>query len=157
MNILILCTGNSARSILGEVLFTDLSDGRIDGYSAGSSPRDEPHPMALKTLKRHGHSVDGLSSKSWDEFGDEDAPIMDAVVTVCDSAAAETCPVWPGAPARAHWGLPDPAGIRDEAESRIAFEATYEALSDRVRFFLENCQDLSDPVAVQSALRRAHG
>lgn len=132
LNILILCTGNSARSILGEVLVTALGQGRLQGYSAGSQPKGEPHPMALETLKAHGHSVDGLRSKSWDEFATGAAPRIDAVITVCDSAAAEVCPVWPGAPVKAHWGLPDPAHIEDDAECRAAFEATYEALAERI-------------------------
>lgn len=156
MNILILCTGNSARSILGEVLFSDLSEGRVQGWSAGSQPKGEVNPMALKVLQSHGHSVDGLHSKSWDEFGQENAPHFDAVITVCDSAASESCPVWPGSPVTVHWGLPDPAGIYDENESRIAFEATYEALSDRIHRFLESEPDFSSPHALKHALRMVH-
>lgn len=155
MNILILCTGNSARSIIGEVLFTDLSEGCVTGWSAGSKPKSEPHSMALQVLKSHGHSVDGLYSKSWDEFADDDAVKFDAVITVCDSAASETCPVCPGSPVTAHWGLPDPAGVDDETERRIAFEATYEALSDRIHRFLADGADYSSPHTLQHALRSA--
>jgi arsenate reductase (thioredoxin) len=133
MNILILCTGNSARSILGEALVNALGEGRIHGFSAGSAPKGEPHPLALKTLESHGHPTEGLSSKSWDVFAGPDAPELDAVITVCDGAAAESCPVWPGAPVKAHWGLPDPAGIADIARARAAFEATYQALRRRVK------------------------
>lgn len=132
LNILILCTGNSARSILGEALFNARADGRIRAYSAGSAPTGAPNPYALETLERHGLPTHGARSKSWDEFEGPDAPQMDAVITVCDSAAAETCPVWPGAPVRAHWGLPDPAGIEDPEQARAAFEATYQALAAAV-------------------------
>ncbi|WP_203292826.1 arsenate reductase ArsC [Maricaulis parjimensis] len=150
LNILILCTGNSARSILGEVLVTALGEGRLQGFSAGSQPKGQPHPVALETLKAHGHPIDRLRSKSWDEFTVENAPRIDAVITVCDSAAAEVCPVWPGAPVKAHWGLQDPAYIEDDAECRVAFEATYQALSKRIRTLLAGL-DGDD----QAALKRA--
>lgn len=156
MNILILCTGNSARSILGEAIFTALGAPAITGYSAGSSPKGAPHPLALETLRRHGHPTDQLRSKSWDEFERPDAPVMDAVITVCDSAASEPCPVWPGAPARAHWGLPDPAGIEDDDAARAAFEETYAALTLRVERFLRAAPDFSDAAAVSAALQNAH-
>jgi arsenate reductase len=129
VNILILCTGNSARSILGEALFTARSKGAITGYSAGSQPAGRPNPYAIETLKRHGLPINGARSKSWDEFDAPGAPVMDAVITVCDSAASETCPVWPGAPVRAHWGLPDPAAIEDPDAARAAFEDTYQKLA----------------------------
>jgi arsenate reductase len=132
LNILVLCTGNSARSILGEALFTALGAGRIRGLSAGSAPKGEPHPLALQTLKAHGHDIAGLRSKSWDEFAGPDAPTIDAVITVCDNAAAEVCPVWPGAPVKAHWGLPDPAAIGDPDAARAAFERTYAELERRI-------------------------
>lgn len=132
MNILILCTGNSARSILGEALIGAESGGRWNGYSAGSAPKGAPHRMALRTLKAHGHDVSGFASKSWDVFAGPDAPQMDAVITVCDSAAAESCPIWPGAPVAAHWGLPDPAAAPESGQAN-AFEATYQALRRKVR------------------------
>ncbi len=151
LNILILCTGNSARSILGEVLVTALGQGRLSGFSAGSQPKGQPHPVALETLRAHGHAIEGLRSKSWDEFATGNAPRIDAVITVCDSAAAEVCPVWPGAPVKAHWGLPDPAHIEDEAECRAAFEATYDALSERIGALLAGL-DGDDQVALKRAL-----
>lgn len=129
MNILILCTGNSARSIIGEVLVS--AQPGLNGFSAGSTPKGRPHPTALKVLGSHGHALEGLSSKSWDVFATEDAPAMDLVITVCDNAAGETCPFWPGGPVQAHWGLPDPAAVTGEGQ-RDAFEATYAALKTRV-------------------------
>jgi arsenate reductase len=155
LNILILCTGNSARSILGEVLVSDLGQGRLKGYSAGSTPKGQPHPIALETLRAHGHDTAGLRSKSWDEFAAPGAPPIDAVITVCDSAAAEVCPVWPGAPVKAHWGLPDPAYIEDPAECRAAFEATYEALKTRIEALLERLEG-EDRDALKSALATPH-
>ncbi|WP_300541995.1 arsenate reductase ArsC [Maricaulis sp.] len=154
LNILVLCTGNSARSILGEVLFTDLGKGRLRGFSAGSRPKGQPHPVALKTLRAHGHDTTGLRSKSWDEFAADGVPVIDAVITVCDNAAAEACPVWPGAPVKAHWGLPDPAYIEDPAECRAAFEATYEALRRRISALLD-ALDGDDRAALDRALRHA--
>ncbi|SLN53959.1 arsenate reductase ArsC [Roseisalinus antarcticus] len=131
-NVLVLCTGNSARSILGEVLFRDATAGRFRGYSAGSQPKEAPHPDALRLLAEKGHDTTGLASKSWDVFAAPDAPRMDIVITVCDSAASETCPYWPGAPVRAHWGLPDPAGVTDPAARARAFAETYRALAARI-------------------------
>jgi arsenate reductase (thioredoxin) len=155
LNILILCTGNSARSILGEVLVSDLGQGRLKGYSAGSTPKGQPHPVALETLRAHGHDTTGLRSKSWDEFAAPGAPKIDAVITVCDSAAAEVCPVWPGAPVKAHWGLPDPAYIEDPTECRAAFEATYEALKARIEVLLAQLEG-EDRDALKSALAKPH-
>lgn len=129
MNILILCTGNSARSIIGEVLVC--AQPGLQGFSAGSKPKGRPHPMALAVLAAHGHEVSGLSSKSWDVFAAPGAPRMHAIITVCDNAAGESCPYWPGHPVQAHWGLPDPAAIEGEGQ-RAAFEETYSALSARV-------------------------
>ena len=121
LNILILCTGNSCRSILGEVLFNELGDGRVQACSAGSQPAGAVNPRAIEKLAAEGHAVVGLASKSWDTFSGPDAPALDIVITVCDSAAGETCPVWSGGPITVHWGIPDPAdAIPDEAEA--AFE-----------------------------------
>ena len=131
MNILILCTGNSARSIIGEALVS-ATDG-LNGYSAGSTPKGEPHPMALNVLKAHGHDVSGFRSKSWDEFGGADAPKMDVIITVCHNAAGESCPYWPGHPVTAHWGLPDPANVEEMNFQRAAFEDTYASLATRIK------------------------
>jgi len=132
--ILVLCTGNSSRSLIGEALINHLGGGRFKAYSAGSDPAGKPNPYALQVLKSHGVPVEGLRSKSWDEFAEDSAAKMDAVITVCDNAAAEVCPIWPGAPAKCHWGLPDPAAVQgsDEAKKK-AFEKTYAALEKRVR------------------------
>lgn len=132
--ILILCTGNSARSILGEALLRDLGAERFEAFSAGSQPKGAPHPAALALLAARGHATDGLSSKSWDMFAGAGAPKLDAVITVCASAAGETCPVFYGAPARAHWGLDDPAAVTEPPEAvAAAFAATYAALETRVK------------------------
>jgi arsenate reductase len=134
IGILVLCTGNSARSILGEALLRDLGAGRFAAYSAGSQPKGAPHPAALALLSARGHAVDGLASKSWDVFAAPGAPKLDAVITVCASAAGETCPVFFGAPARAHWGLDDPAAVTGPPEAvERAFAATYAALETQVR------------------------
>ena len=115
-NILFLCTGNSARSILAEALATTLSRGRFVGYSAGSKPNGYIHPIVLKMTKEMGYPLSLLRSKSWDEFGKESAPHMDFIITVCDSAAGEECPYWPGHPATAHWGFPDPSSVEGSDE-----------------------------------------
>ena len=136
-HVLVLCTGNSARSILGEALFNALGKGRFIAHSAGSHPVGRVNPFALKLLLRQGHSIDGLRSKSWDEFAAPGAPEIDFIFTVCDNAAGETCPIWPGKPATAHWGIPDPAGVEggDEAK-RAAFKTAYNQLARRIRLFM---------------------
>ena len=133
-NILILCTANSARSILGEAILAKLGEGRVQAFSAGSTPRGTPNPDGIALLKDHGHDTSGLRSKSWDEFDGADAPKMDIVITVCDNAAGESCPIWPGAPVQAHWGIPDPAGRGETPEDRrAAFAETYRLLEMRIR------------------------
>lgn len=156
IRILVLCTGNSARSILGESLFNALGDGRVTAISAGSQPKGEPHPIALETLRRHGHATDGLSSKSWDVFAGTQAPEIHGVITVCDSAASEACPIWPGAPVQVHWGLPDPAYVTPEAACREAFEQTYSALKARIEAVMAAEADLTDPAALKAVLKAAH-
>ena len=138
MNILVLCTGNSARSILGEALLNKLGAGLgLRAFSAGSRPAGRVNPAALTLLREKGFDVSGFRSKSWEEFAAPDAPRMDLVITVCDSAAKETCPVWPGAPLRAHWGIPDPAAVSGDAqEVRAAFDAAYRRLERRIKAFL---------------------
>jgi arsenate reductase len=135
-HILVLCTGNSARSILAEALFNHLGRGRIKAYSAGSRPRDRVNPLALETLIRHGIAFPAARSKSWDEFARPGAPVFDFIFTVCDNAASEPCPVWPGHPATAHWGIPDPAHVEPIEARREAFERAYRQLERRIRAFL---------------------
>jgi len=135
-NVLVLCTGNSARSILGEVLFNTLGKGKFKAYSAGSKPAGKVNPGALEWLKNHGHSTEGLRSKSWDEFAVTDAPEFDFIFTVCDNAAGEACPLWLGKPATAHWGIPDPAHIADEDARRAAFNKAAEQLARRIQLFM---------------------
>jgi arsenate reductase (thioredoxin) len=136
-NVLILCTGNSARSILGEAILARRGAGRIVAYSAGSKPKGIPHPGALRLLARKGVDASALRSKSWDEFTGSDAPRIDLAITVCGNAAGETCPLFLGAPLKAHWGLPDPADVSgDEAAVDAAFEETWRLLDLRVTALL---------------------
>lgn len=136
-NVLFLCTGNSARSILAESLLNYWSKGLFTGYSAGSFPKGEVHPMALDLLHEMGMPTAGLRSKSWDEFADVAAPKMDFIFTVCDQAAGEVCPIWPGHPVTAHWGLPDPAAATGAPVERArAFRQAFRILETRIRYFL---------------------
>jgi arsenate reductase len=136
-NVLFLCTGNSARSILGECLITRLGKGRFQGYSAGSHPKGEVHPLALEFLRRNRFDTSGLRSKDWQEFAAPDAPVMDFVFTVCDRAAAEVCPIWPGQPMTAHWGIADPAAVEGTEEERMkAFRRAYLELERRISLFV---------------------
>ncbi len=135
-NVLILCTGNSARSVLGEVLFNVLGKGLFKAYSAGSKPAGKVNPGAIEWLQAHGHSIEGLRSKSWDEFSRPDAPVFDFIFTVCDNAAGETCPLWLGHPATAHWGIPDPAHIEGDDARRAAFSKAAEQLARRIQLFM---------------------
>jgi len=136
-NVLFLCTGNSARSILAEVLLNHWGRGRFQAFSAGSYPKGAVHPMALELLRALKLPTDGLRSKSWNEFARPDAPRMDFVFTVCDQAAGEVCPVWPGNPVTAHWGVPDPAAVTGtEVEQMAAFRVAFHQLSARIRLFL---------------------
>jgi len=135
-NVLFLCTGNSARSILAESLVNHWGRGRFRGYSAGSHPRGTVHPIALELLEKLNLPTADLRSKSWDEFAAPGAPPLDFVFTVCDNAAAETCPVWPGQPMSAHWGVPDPAAVEGaETDRWIAFRAAFSTLENRIRIF----------------------
>lgn len=135
-NVLFLCTGNSARSILAEALVNHAAVKGFRGYSAGSFPKGAVHPMAIETLVAHQISVDGLRSKSWNEFSAIDAPKMDFVFTVCDNAAAEQCPLWPGRPITAHWGIPDPAAVTSSPENqRRAFDQAFQTLRRRIDLF----------------------
>ncbi|MFW8593038.1 arsenate reductase ArsC [Cribrihabitans neustonicus] len=135
MNILVLCTGNSARSILLEAIFNHAGRGIVRAYSAGSTPTGLVHPQSLALLTEKGIDVSSARSKSWDEFAGPGAPEMDLVITVCAAAAGETCPVWPGAPLRAHWGVPDPAAAKPEDWDR-AFRAAFKTLERRAKALL---------------------
>jgi len=136
-NVLFLCTGNSARSILAESLINHWGEGRFRGFSAGSHPRGAVHPLAIELLRQMNLPTEGLRSKSWDEFAAAGTPRIDLVVTVCDNAAAEVCPVWPGHPATAHWGIPDPAAVEGTPEQRMAaFRDALGTLERRIRAFV---------------------
>lgn len=136
-NVLFLCTGNSARSILAESIVTRLSNGRFIGFSAGSYPKGEVNPLALQLLEQLSFPIEHLRSKSWAEFGATGAPAMDYVFTVCDQAAGESCPIWPGHPITAHWGIPDPAAVEGTGPERmIAFRHAFALLEQRIRLFL---------------------
>lgn len=153
--VLFLCTGNSARSIIAESLLNHNSGGKFIGYSAGSHPRGEVHPHALDLLLGKGHDIENLRSKSWDEFEVEDVPSMDFVFTVCDNAANEPCPVWPGSPVTAHWGLADPAGVEGtETEQRKAFERAYDLLKERIVAFQVLPLDSLDSVELRERLEK---
>ena len=135
-NVLFLCTGNSARSVLAECILNREGKGRFRAFSAGSHPKGQVHPFALDLLKKMNHPTAGLRSKSWDEFAEDGAPQLDFVFTVCDNAANEVCPIWPGQPMTAHWGVPDPAAATgNEAEIALAFADTYRLLNNRITLF----------------------
>jgi protein-tyrosine-phosphatase len=152
-NVLFLCTGNSARSILAECALNRLGRGRFTAYSAGSFPKGEVHPYALDLLKRQNFATDKLRSKSWDEFAAPDAPKLDFVFTVCDNAAGEICPIWPGQPMTAHWGLPDPAAAEGtEAERRLAFAETLRMLNNRISTFVSLPLKSLDKLSLQKRL-----
>lgn len=155
-NVLVLCTGNSARSILGEMLFKHLGQGRIRAYSAGSKPAGQVNPVALETLQKHGVPCAGARSKSWDEFAVAPAPILDFIFTVCGNAAQETCPIWPGHPTTAHWGIPDPAHVEPMEARRAAFEEAYQALKTRIEAFLALPLETMTPQESALAARRIH-
>jgi arsenate reductase len=136
-NVLFLCTGNSARSILAEAVLNRAGRGRFRAFSAGSQPRGEVHPYAVDLLTELDYPTDALRSKSWDEFAAAGAPTLDFVFTVCDNAASETCPIWPGQPMSAHWGIPDPAAAQGtEAEKRLAFADAYRMMNNRITAFI---------------------
>ncbi len=154
-NVLFLCTGNSARSVLGEVLLSELGGGRFRGFSAGSHPRGEVNPLTLEVLAEAGFPTDGLRSKSWDEFALPGAPEMDFVFTVCDDAAGEACPIWPGHPLTAHWGLEDPAAVEGTHFVRkAAFIAALGYMRNRVVAFTSLPHGSIDRMSLQT---RLHG
>ena len=153
-NVLILCTGNSARSILAEALINCLGQGRLQAYSAGSQPTGKVNPFAIDKLRAIGYPTDGLRSKSWDEFAAPGAPQMDCVITVCDNAAGEACPLWPGQPATAHWGFADPAAVQgSDEDKRRAFDVAFERIRERVLRFVHLPLGALDAAALQRAIR----
>ena len=152
-NVLFLCTGNSARSVMAEAILQRFGGGKFNAFSAGSMPKGEVHPETLALLKRLNFDVSAFRSKSWDEFAQAGAPPLDFVFTVCDNAAAEECPYWPGVPMTAHWGLPDPAAVEGtDAEKALAFADTYRALVRRVQAFAALPLESLDKLALKNKL-----
>jgi arsenate reductase (thioredoxin) len=153
INVLFLCTGNSARSIMAEVIMNRAGAGKFKGFSAGSQPKGQVHPYTLDLLRKLHYDVTGLRSKSWTEFSGPGAPKLDFVFTVCDNAAAETCPVWPGQPMTAHWGIPDPAlATGTEAEVRLAFADALRMLTNRIAIFVSLPLRSLDQLSLQKQL-----
>lgn len=152
-NVLFLCTGNSARSILAEAILNKEGAGRFHAFSAGSFPKGKVHPAALDVLRELGHPTEDFHSKSWDEFAAPGAPPLDFIFTVCDNAAGETCPVWPGKPVTAHWGIEDPAAV-DGPGQRAAFRNAYRALKWRIDLFLALPLDSIDELSLANRLRK---
>ncbi|QGZ33716.1 arsenate reductase ArsC [Stappia indica] len=152
-NVLFLCTGNSARSILAEAILNRDGQGRFKAFSAGSQPKGEVHPQALALLAKLNHDTGFARSKNWEEFAQPGAPVMDFVFTVCDNAAGEACPVWPGQPMTAHWGVPDPAAVEGTAsEVALAFADTYRMLANRISIFTALPLASLDRMTLQSRL-----
>ena len=157
LNVLFLCTHNSARSILAEALLNDMGRGRFKAYSAGSSPRDnqQPNPLGLQVLQKAGISTEGLRSKSWDEFATPEAPQMDLIITVCDNAAGEVCPIWPGHPATAHWGYADPSeGDGTDEQQLEAFRQTLHAMKRRLELLVSLPEDKLAKAVLQTTARQ---
>ncbi|APH74008.1 arsenate reductase ArsC [Aquibium oceanicum] len=157
-NVLFLCTGNSARSILAEAILNRVGQGRFRAFSAGSQPKGEVHPFSLELLKSLNHDTSFARSKNWEEFAQAGAPEMNFVFTVCDNAANEACPVWPGQPMTAHWGVPDPAAVEGtEAEKRLAFADAYRMLNNRISIFTSLPLNSLDRLALQKRLSEIGG
>lgn len=153
--VLFLCTGNSARSIMAEALATTMSQGRLTGFSAGSKPAGKVNPFAIEKVEAIGYPAAGLRSKSWGEFAAPGAPRMDFIITVCDNAAGEACPIWPGRPATAHWGFEDPAAIEgSDADKRTGFERVFQQIRVRMQLLVDLPLEAMDGDAARAALRR---
>ena len=157
-NVLFLCTGNSARSIMAEGILNAVGKGRFRGFSAGSHPTGRVNPLALELLRDNGMPADNARSKNWDEFAAEHAPVMDLVITVCDNAAGEVCPAWPGQPMTAHWGVPDPAAVTGTVEAqRKAFRDACQMLLNRIRMLTSLPIDKLDGLALQKKVQHIGG
>ena len=153
-NVLFLCTGNTARSVLGEAILRHEGQGRFNAFSAGSQPKGIVNPYALRTLESLGYPVDGLRSKTWDEFAQPGAPKMDFVFTVCDSAAGETCPLWPGQPVTAHWGIEDPAAVEgSDIEKMRAFADAFRFMRNRINAFTALPLKMLDGMSLKKSLQ----
>lgn len=152
VSVLFLCTGNSARSIMAEALLNRQGEGRFQAFSAGSHPKGEPHPLALELLRSQGFATEELRSKSWHEFTRPGSPEIDLIITVCDNAAGESCPVWPGRPITAHWGIEDPAAVEGEGQ-RAAFERALRYLNNRISLLLSLPLRGIDELALRTKLR----
>lgn len=154
LNVLFLCTGNSARSVLAEAILNKLGAGKFRGYSAGSQPKGQVHPRTLELLQSLGYDTSGFRSKSWDEFAKPGAPPIDFIFTICDNAAGESCPLWPGRPMTAHWGVPDPAeATGSDAQVALAFKAAYATLLRRIELFAALPFDRRDRMTIGARLR----
>ncbi|MEO1986383.1 MAG: arsenate reductase ArsC [Martelella sp.] len=154
-NVLFLCTGNSARSIMAEAILNKEGAGRFHAFSAGSRPKGEVHPLALKTLETMGYPAEGFRSKSWDEFSGPDAPEIDFIITVCDNAAGESCPIMRGSGRRAHWGVEDPAGVSGTEEQKLrAFAQTATFLKSRIMAFLNLAQETIDSAGIDTHMKQ---
>ena len=153
-NVLFLCAANSARSIIAEVILNQIGQGRFKAFSAGSAPRGEVHPMTLQVLRAQGYDTSALRSKSWEEFAEPDAPQMDFIMTVCDQAAGEACPAWPGQPITAHWGFADPTKIEGDREKQLkAFSNAQFQIANRIRLFMSLPIEKIDRMSLQTKLR----
>lgn len=157
INVLFLCTHNSARSVMAEALLNTIGAGRFHAFSAGSMPSGRINPFAIEKCKSLGYLTDNLRSKTWDEFATPGAPRMDMIITVCDDAAGEVCPIWPGHPATAHWGFPDPSRVEgDDAAKRAAFDQVFHAIRRRIDLLVNLPSDKLERLALTAELKRIH-